>query len=84
MADLLIANVEGGTTDDEVREFLIKYGFPSFDRIEHVPGDGSNPAVMVTFDDLDDIMLRTLQPRIHNMFWKNRTITARIMGEHRR
>jgi hypothetical protein len=82
MADLLITNVEDGTADGEIKEFLIKYGFPAFDKIERVPGTGSSPSVLLTFNELDEVVLRTLQPRIHNMFWKNRTITVGIMREY--
>ncbi|CAG4902331.1 hypothetical protein R69919_03064 [Paraburkholderia gardini] len=82
MADLLIGNIEDGTTDDEISEFLSRYGFPPFDKIEHVPGAGPRPAVLLTFNDLDTEALRILQPRIQNVFWKDRTINAMIMREH--
>lgn len=38
MTRLLQGNLEPGTTDDEIRDFLVKYGFPPFDEIEHQPG----------------------------------------------
>lgn len=82
MADMMIGNLEEGTTDDEVREFLEKYGFPSFDKIEHVTGTGSRPGVLLTFNDLDENALRALQPRIQNMFWKNRTINVSVLRGH--
>ncbi len=81
MADLLIGNIEDGTSDDEIREFLVKYGFPVFDRIRQMPGDGSRPAVLLTFNDTEPAALRLLQPRIHHMFWKNRTINVIVMQE---
>jgi hypothetical protein len=61
MAELLIGNLEEGTTDDEVREFLTKYGFPAFDAIKHVPGAGLRPSEPQTFNEL-------VQPRIQNMY----------------
>lgn len=79
MAELLLGNVETGTSDDEIKEFLVKYGFPAFDAIEHMPGDGSRPAVLLTFKDVAPETLRSLQPRIQNMFWKNRKINAQVM-----
>lgn len=82
MADLLIGNVEDGLSDDEVREFITKYGFPPFDKIERVPGTGSRPGLLLTFNDLDEAALRALQPRIQNVFWKNRTINVSIMREY--
>ena len=81
MAEVLLGNIEEDTSDEEIREFLIKYGFPSFDDIEHMRGDGSRPAVLLTFRDVEAEALRTLQPRIHGIFWKSRTIDLVIMNE---
>lgn len=81
MADLLLGNVESETSDDEIKEFLVKYGFPPFDDIEHMPGDGSRPSVLLTFKDAAPEALRSLQPRIQGMFWHNRQITAQVMTE---
>jgi hypothetical protein len=81
MAELLIGNIEDGTTDEEIKEFLTKYGFPSYDQIVHVPGDGSRPAVLLTFHETEPAALRMLQPRIHNLFWRNRTINVVVMQE---
>jgi RNA recognition motif-containing protein len=81
MADVWIGNVQDDTSDDEIREFLIKYGFPSFDAIRRVEGTGTRPAVVVTFHDTSPDALRNLQSRIHNMFWKNRTIVVQVMPE---
>ncbi|MCW0211679.1 RNA-binding protein [Achromobacter veterisilvae] len=81
MAELLINHVEESTTDEEIRSFLIKYGFPSFDRIERVPGTGERPAVLVVFHDCSAAALRTLLPRIHQVFWKNHTISALVMRD---
>ncbi|MBF6989589.1 RNA-binding protein [Cupriavidus sp. IK-TO18] len=77
----LLENIESGTTDDEIKAFLVKYGLPPFDEIEHVPGDGSRPAVTLTFHSLDPDALRKLQPRIHNMFWKGHKVSALVMAE---
>ncbi len=81
MADMLIVTIDNETSDDEIREFLGRYGFPSFDRIRRVPGDGSRPAVLLSFDDVGPAALRSLEPRIQNMFWKNHTLHAQIMTE---
>lgn len=80
MAELLLGNVESGTPDDEIKAFLVKYGFPAFDGIEHMPGDGSRPAVLLTFKDVAPETLRSLQPRIQDMFWKNRKISVLVMA----
>jgi hypothetical protein len=79
MAELLIGNVEESVTDEELGQFLIRYGFPQFSEIRRVPGAGSRPAALVIFNDVTAEGLRTLQSRIHNLFWKNRTITALLL-----
>ena len=81
MARLFLGNLEPGTTDEEIRDFLVKYGFPPFDSIQHEPGDGSRPAVVLTFPGLDATRMFNLQERIHEMFWKSRKVTARIMQD---
>lgn len=81
MGRLLLGNIEPGTTDEEVREFLQKYGFPAYDEIEHAPGDGSRPAVIVTFKGIDPAVLMNLQVRVHDMYWKRRKINAQIMRD---
>ena len=81
MARLMLGNVEPGTTDDEIRDFLVKYGFPPFDAIEHEPGDGSRPAVLLTFTGVEASSMFDLQKRVHEMFWKKRKLTARILQD---
>jgi hypothetical protein len=82
MTRLMLANIEPGTTDDEIRDFLVKYGFPPFDTIEHEPGDGSRPGVLLTFASTDPAVLSKLQPRIHDVYWKKRKLSARILRDH--
>ena len=81
MARLFLGNIEAGTSDDEIKAFLVKYGFPEFDKIEHVPGDGSRPAAMLTFQDVQPEGLRKQKERIHDMYWKKGRITAQIMSD---
>jgi hypothetical protein len=81
MALLLLGNVEPGTTDTEIREFLIKYGFPPFDAIQHQPGDGSQPSVLVTFTGIDALALAKLRQRIHELYWNNRTLAAQVLPD---
>ena len=81
MGDLWLGNVEESTTDDEIRQFLCNYGFPPFDSIQRVAGTGEHPAAVVTFNSIEPHVLRTFQPRIHNMFWKNHTLVAQVVPE---
>jgi hypothetical protein len=82
MVRLMLGNIEPGTSDDEIQEFLVKYGFPPYDEIEHVPGDGSRPAAALTFHSLNPETLGKLQSRVHNLFWKNRRVSAVILRDH--
>ena len=81
MTKMLLGNIAGGTSDDEIKAFLMKYGFPEFDGIEHVPGDGSRPAVMLTFKEAHPEGLRKLKERIHNIFWKKGRINVQILSD---
>ncbi|EUC12632.1 UNVERIFIED_ORG: hypothetical protein BDU10_9925 [Burkholderia sp. CF145] len=79
MAELWIGNVETDTPDDEIREFFCRYGFPSFDTIKRVEGTGERPAVVLGFDGVESHALRALQLRVHNMFWKGRTLVVQVV-----
>jgi hypothetical protein len=82
MARLWIANLpEAG--DDEIDEFLQKYGFPSFDSITRVPGDGTRPAAMINYPDLTEDMLGRLAPRVNDMAWRERKLFANVMPPER-
>lgn len=81
MAALLINPIQDSTSDEDIREFLIKYGFPSYDRIERIAGDGTRPAVLLTFENHSAAALRTLVPAINHIFWKEHSINAMIMRE---
>jgi hypothetical protein len=82
MAGLWVGNVDDSATDEEIKQFLVKYGFPEFDGIEHITGNGSRPAVLLTFNGAPAQALRTLGDRIQDMFWKNRKIHVQVMDQH--
>jgi hypothetical protein len=81
MAALMINPIQDSTSDEDIRAFLIKYGFPSYDRIERVSGDGTRPAVLLTFENHSAAALRTLVPAINHIFWKEHSINAMVMRE---
>ncbi|AXE95037.1 RNA-binding protein [Paraburkholderia sp. 22099] len=81
MAELLLGNVEESVLDEEISEFLQRYGFPPFDSIERVPAGIGRPVALLMFSNLSAEALNLLRSRIHNMFWKNHTITAQILLE---
>jgi hypothetical protein len=82
MADMLMGIVENGTTDDEIKAFLVKYGFPPFDEITRMAGDGSRPTVLLTFNGVAPEILRTMLPHIQGMFWHKHTLQAQVMSQH--
>jgi hypothetical protein len=81
MVHLMLGNIDPGTSDDEIQEFLVRYGFPPYDEIEHVDSEGPRPAVTLTFNSLDPLILGTLQSRIHDLFWKNRRVSASVLSD---
>jgi hypothetical protein len=78
MAELWMGNVGDDATDEEIKELLVKYGFPPFDEIQRVPGSGSHPAVLLTFHDTEAQALRSLEPRIQHLFWKDRSLNVAV------
>jgi RNA recognition motif-containing protein len=83
MAQLWIGNIPPGTTDEELKALLVKYGFPACDEIEHVPGDGSRPAAIVWFATADAQQLGQLQERVHNLYWKDRRLNVSVPSPER-
>jgi hypothetical protein len=81
MGELWVSNIGSETTDDEIRKFLCGYGFPSFDWIQRIDGTGTRTAALLGFDQVHGYALRNLQPRVHNLFWKNRTLTVQVLPE---
>jgi hypothetical protein len=81
MAQLMLGNIDEGATDEEIRAFLEKYGFPACQKIERVLGDGSRPAALVSFEGVDAAILNELRPRIHQIYWKKRELNAMVLTE---
>ncbi|RKU04676.1 hypothetical protein C7H84_00460 [Burkholderia sp. Nafp2/4-1b] len=73
---LLLQPVEDTVSDEDIQGFLSRYGFPPFVSIERMAGAGIRPAVLLGFHDLQPEALRTLQARIHHVFWNGHTIDA--------
>jgi hypothetical protein len=81
MASLLIGNVDGSASDADIREMLERYGFPPADSIEHMPGDGSRPSVLLLYGGAPAEALRTLLPRVQDLFWRNRKINVSVIDQ---
>lgn len=82
MSRLLLANLDPAVTDDEIKAFLAKYGFPPCSEIHHEKNESSRPGVLVTFEGVDPTALGKLQERIHNMFWNKRRLSAQVLRDH--
>jgi len=72
--NLWIGNVAPEVTDEELAEFVVKYGCPRPERIERVPGDGSRPAAVLAFGTGDGTMISKAQLRLNGMYWKGRQL----------
>lgn len=84
MALMMLSNLHPDTTEEQVREFLGRYGFPPFDEAERQEGDGTRPSMTLTFHTADVVELNKLQPRIHGVFWNGHKINALILRERYR
>ncbi len=78
MAKLMVGNLPPGTTEDSLRAFLVKYGFPEFTSMQALAGDGSRPGAVLTFEGVDAETLRRLAPRVHDLFWVDRRINVMV------
>jgi RNA recognition motif-containing protein len=83
MAKLWISNLPPDFEEGDLSEFLQKFGFPPFDELLKVPGDGSRPAAEVSFADVDIELLRRLQPRVDDTVWKDRRLNVQVMPPER-
>jgi hypothetical protein len=74
--------VANGASDEDVRQLLLRYGFPPYDAIEHLPGDGSRTCLLLTFANASPAALHRLQPRIQNLFWNDRKLDVEVLDWH--
>jgi len=75
---LWLGNIAPGTTDDELRAFLEKYGAPAVVSVERVANDGTRPAAMVEVAAAPETLNRLTQ-RLNGMYWKGRSLTVQAM-----
>ena len=78
---LWIGNIEPGTTDEEIREFVKKYA-PGLEcvKIQRVDGDGSRPAATLEFADTPYGSVEKISMRLHGMYWKGRELFVQTLG----
>ncbi len=72
---LWITNLAPDITDDDLRDLLHRYGAPKVARIDHEPGNGSPPGVVIAFEGpVDHETLNGLERRLDRLYWKNCTL----------
>jgi RNA recognition motif-containing protein len=75
---LWIGNIAPGTSDDELRDFVSRYGISTVASIEHIPGDGSRPAVVLEVDATPDTLMKVTQ-RLDGVQWKGRSLNVQAI-----
>ena len=77
MERLWLANIEPGTTDDELKEFVKKYA-PDLEcsEIQRMDGDGSRPAALMSFTNKKFDSLGKLKIRLDGLYWKGRKLAC--------
>ena len=77
---LWIGNMEPGTTDDEIKDFVKKYA-PDLEctEIQRVEGGGTHPAAMLSFTGTTSAQLSTLALRLQGMYWKGRSLNCHTL-----
>jgi hypothetical protein len=76
---LWIENIAAEATSDDLKVLLLKYGGPGFDAMVQVPGDGSRPGVLLTFDSASAEVLRRLANRLNGLYWKRKGLAVHVM-----
>jgi hypothetical protein len=75
---LWIGNIAPGTSDEDLREFVGKYGIAEVASIEHVPGDGSRPAAVLDVAATTEVLMKVTQ-RLNGMYWKGRSLNVQAI-----
>jgi hypothetical protein len=76
MERLWIANIEPGTSDDELKALVLKYTSDPIEctEIRRVEGDGSRPGALMTFSGKKFDTLGNVALRLNGMYWKGRRL----------
>lgn len=76
---LWIGNIAPGTSEDELRALLGKYGGDmEIASIEQVPGDGTRPAAILDVAATQESLYKVTQ-RLNGLYWKGRSLTVQAM-----
>jgi hypothetical protein len=78
MSKLWMGNIAPGTSEEEVKAFLAKYGMPAVISVQHVADDGARPAAVVEVAAAPEVLQR-ITGRLNGMYWKGRSLTVQPM-----
>ncbi len=74
---LWIANIEPGTDDATLREFVNRYAKAvSVAGVQRVEGDGSRPAALLSFEGDTFEAVPALALRLDGMYWQGRKLSC--------
>ena len=78
---LWIVNIEPGTSDDEIRQFVGRYA-PDLEvtKIVRLDGDGSRPAAQLEFKETPFGAVEKISMRLNGMHWKGRELYVQTMA----
>ncbi len=78
---LWIGNIAPGTSDDELREFVGRYGIDpqAIASIAQVASEGSRPAAILEVAASVEKLNKVTQ-RLNGMYWKGRSLTVQAMA----
>ena len=74
---LWIANIEPGTDDATLVEFVTRYAKGiTVAKVQRVDGDGSRPAALLSFDGDTFESVPALAQRLDGMYWQGRKLSC--------
>lgn len=74
---LWIGNIEPGTDDATLREFVMRYAKGiSVAKVQRIEGDGSRPAALLSFDGDTFESVPALALRLDGMYWQGRKLSC--------
>ena len=76
---LWVRNVSPDVTGDELNSLLRRYGAPRFDTMTAVANDDSRRGVVLTFDNVNALVLYQLARRLDGLFWKEHGLRVHVL-----
>ena len=75
---LLIGNIPPGTSDEDLREFVGRYGVTAVQSIQHVPGEADRPSAILEIAASAQALL-AITRRMNGMQWKGRALHVQAL-----